>query len=734
MVLLFRLLIYEHIICYQTSTVVTRLLSPFEARHELILQLYAYNFIFYTAFFFLYYTMHAHREIDNARSRGAVCNDFSHAIYYMKHSPGSSKWVIYLEGGGGCSSFEDCNQRWTAQGGRNRPLMSSMGYPGNVTGEDILSNSRIRNPQFYNHTHVLVPYCSSDAWLADRSNRAFDNQVEFRFNESRDADNFVYRGRAIFRAVIEDLLNLGLSNASEVVLVGTSAGGIGILNNIQYLNETLSAVGGRSPDMFLIVDSAWFIPFENHHAVNFSREVALSLNITTPACLDMTFGVPCCTSPSCLFTRGYLPSNLPPVFTVSSMFDIFTLQESLRETIARDSDDQTLLRLFNSYGALLHQSLVQSYRTHRSLSVYAPSCSQHAYLATSSLWSPDGHLNATKDGLFQEGAFVLRNPVQSGNWEQVEIEAVNSNAGLSLRDAINKWYQNPSSQVFYDDSCTGPACGNCPGEISLDPVRNLWSSGINVIVLIVSALFIVVPISIKLASYLYMKYMLYCQKMYVYSVNWVGKNRPRFPKATHAVNVSCTQLTYRINFSNKLEAPSGEDYPQSIEDCQLHAKVDTFTPCCSQCLPKVTSEAVGSTRYYRNRCCSNHEGLRSDSGIASSSRSFLNRSLASMAESGDSETSSLADSKSESDLTTNISKKKILRKVNMYINPGELVAIMGPSGSGKTTLLDVLLGRRTTGSTEVGMDNYIQSFSPPHTLPPGCGGRQGRWASLGMGL
>ena len=650
-----------------------------------------------TAHLYLFITFE--RVVQSARARGALCNDFSSATYYLERHENSTGWVVHFEGGGGCTSFADCNARWQSEGGRYRPLMSSRSgeFPIEIAGEDILSSDSLENPLFHNFSHVLVPYCSSDGWLANRTHPSLLEEGQdamFQFDEtSEDADNFCFNGMLIFRAVIEDLLEAGLADAQKVLLVGTSAGGIGILNQLAsgWLESSLEGI-----ELKIVVDSSWFIEFQGYSALGWDSSMA-SQFLGFDACRNDVFGYPCCTSSSCLFTH-HLTNISVPILLASSTYDIYVLSQPLQETIEGSGQGATdvghdLLRQFNAFGAVMNLSLLQSTSAHQALSIFSPSCTQHVYLATSSLWNwTDGVLNNTVAGTYQVDIFHLTNPIRSGSWDMVKVLPFNDSDPISFHEAVVEWYESGGKQIFYADGCSGPVCSSkCTSQVTIDPPRNLWPDALNLVIVIVSLLLTAVCIIAKTAMYLYMKYMLYCQRMF--SQQPRQKKRGKRSHPPNAISISCSKLSYRINIVSpmKLSNDKGGD-TDTVEKRHQHSwfvKLDLFVPSflsglLHRCL--LRSSSVGDSRQ-DNFSPVDVTGGRSRSSTVSSVGSRI----------PDSDASSVA----SDGAAVNRMTKTILSKIDLYVNPGELVAVMGPSGSGKTTLLDVLLGKRSSGLLEV---------------------------------
>uniref|UniRef100_A0A8D0DBT1 Notum pectinacetylesterase 2 n=1 Tax=Sander lucioperca TaxID=283035 RepID=A0A8D0DBT1_SANLU len=180
-----------------------------------------------------------------------TCNDGTAAGFYLKEFRGSRRWQLFLEGGWCCHSKETCDSRY-----QNIPrLMSSSRWPQTKRGTGILSSQAEENPHWHNANIVFIPYCSSDVWSG--------------------TGPYTFMGSLIIREVIKDLIPKGIKQAKVVMLSGTSAGGTGVLLNIERVASQLEQLGAEAQVRGL-VDSGWFLESKQQRSPNCPETISCS--------------------------------------------------------------------------------------------------------------------------------------------------------------------------------------------------------------------------------------------------------------------------------------------------------------------------------------------------------------------------------------------------------------------------------------------------------------------------
>ncbi len=196
----------------------------------------------------------------------AVCNDGSQAGFLFRRGYGaaSTRWVIYLDEGGQCSSQAECAQRQLSQPVADlsdTAFVNGTKKPSPLAG--ILSPSPALNPDFYDANLVQVLYCSSDEWMGEKDGNSA--MTSSQILASNNANNWYFDGHAIVQAVILMLQQkYGLNNASDVLFTGGSAGAYGVFMNANYVSGLLPlgtrfaalADSGYSPSNFPDYDPA----------------------------------------------------------------------------------------------------------------------------------------------------------------------------------------------------------------------------------------------------------------------------------------------------------------------------------------------------------------------------------------------------------------------------------------------------------------------------------------------
>lgn len=177
-------------------------------------------------------------QLDLAEHPTAVCNDGTAGLFMIRRNEASTRWLVFFEGGGNCHDGASCKNRWNSAKGLD--LMSALSVlerheEGTLAFPDagIFAPDAAVNAALHDANYVMVPYCSSDLWSGDR-----EGDLDLPLG---DVARWHFRGRAIARAVIAELLmHEGLDAATDVVL-GGSAGAAGLYVLVDELAAELPA-------------------------------------------------------------------------------------------------------------------------------------------------------------------------------------------------------------------------------------------------------------------------------------------------------------------------------------------------------------------------------------------------------------------------------------------------------------------------------------------------------------
>ncbi|KAG8432968.1 hypothetical protein GDO86_017293 [Hymenochirus boettgeri] len=297
-----------------------------------------------------------------------TCNDRTAAGYYLREAKGNKRWIIFLEGGWCCYSKGTCDIRYN----NVRRLMSSSHWPQTRKGTGIMSSKQNENPYWWNQNAVFVPYCSSDVWSG---------------NVSRYQDGYAFMGSMIIQEVIQDLVPKGFKQAKSVILAGSSAGGTGVLLNIDRVAELVEELTTESVQVRGLVDSGWFLDPKHTDQSDCLDISKCALTEAIKKGLKLWNGIlpENCKQQfkkgdewKCFYGRRLFTSMKSPIFVVQWLYD----EEQLRiENLQADFQSMTENQ-WNSI-QIIGREFKKSLR--EVPAVFAPACLSHT-LITKSNW------------------------------------------------------------------------------------------------------------------------------------------------------------------------------------------------------------------------------------------------------------------------------------------------------------------------------------------------------------
>jgi hypothetical protein len=325
----------------------------------------------------------------------ALCNDGTNSGGYY-HGANSNKWMIYLQGGAWC--WDDISCKNTSYGRvyntSDDTLISSRNWPQTRNFTGILSDES--SNKFADYNKIIIMYCSSDIYSGYVN--AYQNKLNFNFH----GDKIVY-------AIIE-YFRMPLMNVSDLLVLGSSAGGLGMMKHYNRIKSLFPMARVRG-----VNDGGW-LPQLNilGHKEFYSEQIAVGMNIwRSNATLDMY-----------LPDKLYANINADDLFIITGLGDAFILYMNNGLPYPIAVQDMDFVRL------LVEQTLYSIINVNN---IFAIRCDGvHTFI-------PAGDENT------------------SNSWYISSID------GVDLNDAFETWYFEDKSMKIVDVCDDNPLCNDsCP--------------------------------------------------------------------------------------------------------------------------------------------------------------------------------------------------------------------------------------------------------------------------------
>ena len=254
----------------------------------------------------------------------ARCLDGSPPGYYIRRSASASstQWKLHIQGGGWCTSAADCLSRSQGILGSSQswgPSLAAFWAPEGAGFYGLMAPNNETNAfnPFGDFNFVWVAYCDGSSLTSDADLPVVHNGTQL-----------YMRGRAILDAILAELeATAGFLTAStEVIVSGTSAGGLATYLHASYIASRLPA-GAK---VVACPDAGFFFDHESYNKPGIHAWLDSISGAISPSLWNATLRGPlaaCLVAPPggvrarCFLPEGGFAFQTVPFFIVNSLFD-----------------------------------------------------------------------------------------------------------------------------------------------------------------------------------------------------------------------------------------------------------------------------------------------------------------------------------------------------------------------------------------------------------------------------